>query len=530
MISGDRLIMIDPHEKYFQYQGDKTSGYSWHLKQKQAAMKKIPNQFEPYLGKFNCSKETFQTGFFDGTLFRFPLRVESSELSDTVYGPDRMSELLSSFEADAHTLLLFLKHLEDIELYRRSKGQSKPQLLFQMRLAPDCLHYVRGKRQDFLDRCTAPDCPSGVTLTYVVFVETLKYGSNGSVDRSVYKWLINEYKSGTNVSAKLQSLQKDPSLPLVPLVGVAMAVDRPKLKPKIKITSAQSKTSTKSDLESDSPPLSEQQEEDKPEGQVFCFLPLPMEQKTATGLPVHVNGYFAISQNRRHLKWPTTGHNIKSDKSIMWNQCLLEELVPVSYIQLLLHAKELAIKSNLVTPDDVYHAMPDLVSVDEKWQIILEPLFNKIFRHPVIYTKASGGRWIDVGDVIFDCMKEDAPTASTVTEVLLKCDVNVSKVPRHVLHALGAYSQNSVEIVSPVLVRETIKGRVESCHSLSWEHSLLLLRYCLKDEDFQDLIGLYTVDLYYKLTKLYFPIFVFSFNYSIYLRFKTTNNKTELIS
>ena len=47
---------------------------------------------------------------------------------------------------------------------------------------------------------------------------------------------------------------------------------------------------------------------------MFCFLPLPLEQKSATGLPVHVNGYFSISQNRRHLKWPTAGHRVQSDK------------------------------------------------------------------------------------------------------------------------------------------------------------------------------------------------------------------------
>lgn len=33
------------------------------------------------------------------------------------------------------------------------------------------------------------------------------------------------------------------------------------------------------------------------EGLAFCFLPLPL----ITGLPVHVNGYFELSQNRRDI-------------------------------------------------------------------------------------------------------------------------------------------------------------------------------------------------------------------------------------
>lgn len=32
-------------------------------------------------------------------------------------------------------------------------------------------------------------------------------------------------------------------------------------------------------------------------GQAFCFLPLPVR----TGLPVHVNGYFELSSNRRDI-------------------------------------------------------------------------------------------------------------------------------------------------------------------------------------------------------------------------------------
>ena len=32
-------------------------------------------------------------------------------------------------------------------------------------------------------------------------------------------------------------------------------------------------------------------------GRAFCFLPLPTE----TGLPVHVNGYFELSSNRRDI-------------------------------------------------------------------------------------------------------------------------------------------------------------------------------------------------------------------------------------
>jgi sacsin len=57
-------------------------------------------------------------------------------------------------------------------------------------------------------------------------------------------------------------------------------------------------------------------------GNAFCFLPLPIE----TGLPVHVNGHFALDQNRSHLFG-----TYKEDVRYIWNKCLLEQVAAYSY-------------------------------------------------------------------------------------------------------------------------------------------------------------------------------------------------------
>jgi hypothetical protein len=41
-----------------------------------------------------------------------------------------------------------------------------------------------------------------------------------------------------------------------------------------------------------------------PGGQLFCFLPLPIEKSSPTGCKVHINGCFAVSQNRSGLVGP----------------------------------------------------------------------------------------------------------------------------------------------------------------------------------------------------------------------------------
>lgn len=63
-------------------------------------------------------------------------------------------------------------------------------------------------------------------------------------------------------------------------------------------------------------------------GRAFCFLPLPVP----TGLPVHVNGYFELSANRRDIWWGSdmTGEGrLRSE----WNKLLLEEVIAPCYAQ-----------------------------------------------------------------------------------------------------------------------------------------------------------------------------------------------------
>nr|KAG5705982.1 hypothetical protein BaRGS_010872 [Batillaria attramentaria] len=62
------------------------------------------------------------------------------------------------------------------------------------------------------------------------------------------------------------------------------------------------------------------------------------ELRSPTGLPVHVNGYFALSQNRRHLKWPTQDqldNQAHLEAPVRWNCLMVKELVPRAYTRLL---------------------------------------------------------------------------------------------------------------------------------------------------------------------------------------------------
>ena len=71
VLSRDRLAVIDPHEKYFKYKGQGTTGYSWKLKERNADLAAIPAQTQPFMNLYNCDQSTFTQGNYNGTLFRF---------------------------------------------------------------------------------------------------------------------------------------------------------------------------------------------------------------------------------------------------------------------------------------------------------------------------------------------------------------------------------------------------------------------------------------------------------------------------
>ena len=324
--------MIDPHEEYFGEGKDRQTGYRWRLKEDREVMDSIPDQFLPYKGIFHCTDDVFSEGTYNGTLFRFPLRTTPSKLSQTLYSAEKVHTLFESFMADAHLVLLFLQDLESIELYVRDESDTEARRTFQVRITDDSLPLVRRKRQEFRSQITTGQLlPEPVKVTYLVTIETVVYdrGMKGATQR--YSFLVTNYFCGGNFSSEFENLAKDKDLSYLPLVGVAM-------------------------------PIPERAENQTPEikGHVFCFLPLPVQKTSLTGLPVHVNGFFALSQNRRYIKTPNAeqedlaekeGRHI-TDKSLLWNQCLLEEAISRAYATMLMAA--INEKSFNVQPDTIY--------------------------------------------------------------------------------------------------------------------------------------------------------------------------------
>ena len=308
-MSMSQIGVIDPHEKCFE---EGRTGYSWDIRDDGDIMNTIPDQFAPYRGVFDGSEDIFTTGSYTGTLFRFPLRTEPSKLSETLYSGDKINDLFNSFMADAHLVLLFMQHLESIELYAREELEREPTRMFQVRISEASLPLVRERRKEFQE--TVPSgqlLPHSVHVTYPITIETVQYHQGVEAGKYSHSYLVTNYVCGGDLSSEFQALVVDPSLSYLPLVGVAMAL-----------------------------PSSPQDSVPEIQGHVSCVLPLPVQKTSLTGLPVHVNGFFALTQNRGQIKFPTAEQEGQplTDKSLKWNQCLLEEAIPQAYATMILEA------------------------------------------------------------------------------------------------------------------------------------------------------------------------------------------------
>ncbi|KAK7498965.1 hypothetical protein BaRGS_00009774 [Batillaria attramentaria] len=112
----------------------------------------------------------------------------------------------------------------------------------------------------------------------------------------------------------------------------------------------------------------------------FCMLPLPVQ----TGLPVHVNGHFALDQEARRGLWDNEG-----DARTKWNKAIVLQVVVPAYITAIKHVKNVWFPAN--RPADImalqrYHALfPDLQNAPSKrpWALLMKELYKQVAEMPL---------------------------------------------------------------------------------------------------------------------------------------------------
>lgn len=460
IFSGDQIAMLDPHQTLF---GVHESGQCWNMRTDIKEITELSDQFAPYFGIFGISEKHIKEANFPGTLFRFPLRLKPSQLSSNIYNKEKVLELFESFKADADTVLLFLKSVHKVSLHvRESDGTER--MLFQVT--------ATGNAEDKLERPNAlkmlgqavDSYNNGVpssTITCVTYQVNIDTQDETAKETQRTTWLVCNGVGGRGKCAELDSLADD--LKFMPTIGIAL-------------------------------PLAVANKDDEGatsgfSGRAFCFLPLPPGEESETGLPVHVSGFFGLTDNRRSIKWREVDQ--WRDPAALWNELLMITVIPRAYLTLIAESiRRVQTKKDEdfpLSPTGTYGAWPNPNQVKSRWKPVLQPLFHELLQQPVIYSLCE--QWVRADEAVFSELDMDEDISQIVINYLQTSGVRVAKVPVSADVVLATYAPEASEVkkVTPSLVREVIRKNKHRCSS---QEKLLLLEFVLGDANYSDLIGL----------------------------------------
>ncbi|CAC5408786.1 unnamed protein product [Mytilus coruscus] len=449
IISGRKLLVIDP------LRSEEKEEECREFKLKAVGSKHQPETtLACLMNKFGFNTDVLREGRYEGTIFWFPLRQKESKLSPTIYSEEKAENLFKSFMKKSTYNLLFLKSLEKIEIYNEQNDQ--PYFTLEMTgTNEEEFSKARKMFKDDLNNLKNELPRKSIMSQYEAVIKTNTTEEHYAV--------VNMLTGADYLSEQVNHLVSDSSLHYSPYTGVAYC-----MKPSIR---------------------------EKPPGHIFCFLPLPVTEKSMTGLPVHVNGFFDLEHNRRHIKEAAANSESRqTDQSLMWNDGMIGELLPETYYTLIEMMQIRCIKGNNSQDmvDQVYDAIPNPDAVESSWKLVLEELFEKVLHNNIFFTRQDGGKWIKFSEALFGVFGPvkniNQKTKTTVKKLLLDCDENLVETPDHVITILK-YTGHEPQSVTPHTVRAKLKS-FECWKTYSSEEKLRLLSFVLEDCNYADLSNL----------------------------------------
>ena len=464
-VSGNDLVVFDPHTKYLGECLETKNNPGIRLKITKKKICNFKDQFQPYEGIFGFQpiKDTEKEYNYNGTLFRLPLRTRiqaaNSEISDVYYREEEMESLIEKVIEGAHTMLLFTQHVKAVSFYvMHQKGQS-PSMLFELKkeaiktpLHPNLERNILEKTAALLKEEKREKIHSmEVVKTVLDFVGTLKTGfrrCSSDIPKEKH-WLLSSLSGIGRVYD--EAIKKKN---LVPVGGVAIEI----LKTGGKFTTLQTS------------------------GQMFCFLPLPVEN----GMPVHINGFFAVNSDRRQLEHATADD--KNSEGAKWNNLVLSEVVAEAYI------KALCEVTSLCSESIIYHYLwPTYNEQNHDLKCLLDKFFSDLATDDKIALFSDGKRWAPLKDILY-LSDEDFPDKTkkdVASNILRKCEPTKTvidfpeKVKAMFVKAGMAEHVNNCYCRKKKLFAKYFFPKIES---LSNEERDTLLKMALADSCFYELI------------------------------------------
>ena len=430
---------MDPQKKI--WRGD--PGHKYKLKNNKSEYR---DSFTPFVFADPCSLETKQN--YPGTLIRFPLRNEQSELSVKLYTTAKLKLILKALKDDASVLLLFLRYIEKIEVFTINTSGFITKL-FSVQ-TDKATERVRKSLKDafFTQVKQFHSNPSALlpTLQYevTISVQDIEVGTHTNHQWIVANWVGSKSKQILEASQTVCSL---------PWLGLAASVN--------------SQNSSR----------------------LFCFLPMPDSEEVNPPLPVCVHGTFGLTKDRRHLKWKTS--DMQNDNGALWNDLLLSELFPFCY------AKFLNVLRDKCDPNMFYSFWPSVSIINQtNWRVALRPLLSLLLQDQLFWSR--NGSWVKLQSSVYVVPQMNSGQfPQVVINALIKCGKVVVVLADRVWEAVQFMHTSAYPftLITSSLVRQALKSNSASYVSMSRVEKFQLLHYCLEDNNYYDLPGLVLLPL-----------------------------------
>ncbi|XP_063955000.1 sacsin-like [Lytechinus pictus] len=306
-LSREYLQIFDPHTVHLgsMLRSKESPGIRIKL-QGNNAISMYRDQFAPYEGVFNCClQENDGNVYYDGTLFRLPLRSRhaalNSEISGQHYDEHKCKSLLVDLWRSSEDLLVFTKNVREVKTFvlpSNAKQPSESSPLFEIGKEPvagrDIIaEFMQSKgdarKQKQIKPLIQEEC---VVRSLTPFgKQYLKIHEKPRKHE-----LMSVTSVGTTSAYKMWQTSQGQKTGLAPVGGVAVKL-----------------------------PLS-----DKLDGKLYNGLPLAVPH---SHLPCHCNGFFAISADRRNLWKPAADSDF--NYFMKWNEAVFEDVISPAYMTLL---------------------------------------------------------------------------------------------------------------------------------------------------------------------------------------------------
>lgn len=460
-VSQDRIIFFDPHRSVL---GGFGEGWGWHLQTDDGEF--CPNLLKLY--KVGLPPELDD---FNNTVFRFPLRTAEqasrSGISENPFDESKVEELLNRLRKDGEEIFIFLKNLEELQVYKISETENdSPEEVFSIttknseevrKERQKLLFVTQRKTEEFLQLCKM----NRQSLPSISYKHEIEVNNQGQITTSIWRVSsiirVDENRELIEVMDKIfSSKQKGKA---IPWAGAAVCIE-----------------SSNSNLVTNNL-----------KGNIYCFLPLPRRQDNETGLHIHINGYFDLESSRRHLTSDDQDYELQTT----WNRLLANHVLSYACANLITSLVQDVGENK---PDDYYSLWP--VSSD-KLPNPLQELPNHVVKllHEREVIRTTGNRkWCKLSDIYVLPEKAIDLMEPLCAEGLTFPD---PPLPTRIIKAFTNANLSPLEF-TPRKLRDILRIRKSLGVALSeapkpcllkWDWIINLLRYCLQDKDYKDLKG-----------------------------------------